>query len=321
MNTRRFRYVTEQNKLAISVDVEDWYHVPAVSGAPFSPYDSAPEFLESWDKKYDYLTKPTRRTLDILEELGIKATFFVVADVVENYPGLVEEIAEHGHEIGCHGLHHECAIHPDTKESRFTKEEYRDNIAKAKRSLEDASGKEVTGFRAPNAYVGGWMLDVIDDLGFEYDSSVAKNTLYSKTDSNLEGVGTSPYIPAEEQLVPGGENRIVEFPWPYYDLSVVKLPAGGGPVIRMLGSHIVERGIRQSLQRGHSIFYFHPIDIARESFPRVGNLRRRPAYWVGKGETAERRIKKVITNRDPNQCTTCGELSDTIQIETEGIPT
>jgi peptidoglycan/xylan/chitin deacetylase (PgdA/CDA1 family) len=306
--------VTEKDsQLAISVDVEDWYHIPAVSGAPFSPYENAPEFLDSWDEEYDYLTKPTKRTLDLLDKIDVKATFFIVADVVENYPGLVEEIADRDHEIGCHGLHHECAIHPDTKEPRFTREQYRERIEEAKEILEEASGQEVTGFRAPNAYVGGWVLDVIDDLGFDYDSSVAKNTMYSKTDSDLDGVGTTPYVPSEGQLTPGGKDRLVEFPWPYYDISVAKLPAGGGPVIRMLGSHIVDRGIQQSLQRGHSIFYFHPIDIARESFPREGNLKRRPAYWIGKGETAERRIKKVISNRGPNRCTTIGELYEEVR--------
>ena len=51
------------------------------------------------------LRKPTKRVLDMLDEYEVKATFFVVADVVEHYPGLVEAIAERGHGIGCHGLH------------------------------------------------------------------------------------------------------------------------------------------------------------------------------------------------------------------------
>ena len=296
------------SKLAVSVDVEDWYHVPAVSGAPFSPNESAPTFLESWEGRYDYLTEATHRTLDLLGDFDLEATFFVVADVVENYPGLVETIADRGHEVGCHGLHHECAIHPDTKAPRFTRKEYRERIAEAKSILESASGQEVRGFRAPNAYVGGWMLDVIEELGFEYDSSVARTSLYNKTDANLEGVGTSPYTPVEGSLVPGGDRDLLELPWPYYDLKVGKLPAGGGPAIRMLGYHLVQRGICQSLGRGNSIFYFHPIDIAREAFPNVGNMKRRPGYWLGKGETAEHRIKRLLSKFNRNRLTTCSEL-------------
>lgn len=308
-----------ENQLAITVDVEDWYHIPSVSGAPFSPYNSAPDVLSAWNEEYDYLSKPTERTLDLFDELGITATFFIVADVVDNYPGLVEKIADRGHEIGCHGLHHECAIHPDTKEARFTKEEYRERIREAKRLLEDASGQKVRGFRAPNAYVDGWVLDVIEQVGFRYDTSVSKNTLYNKTGSDLAGVGTSPYYPEKGKLTPGSEPRIMEFPWPYYDLSIVKLPSAGGPIIRMLGYQIVERGIRQSLSRGSTVFYFHPIDIAREKFPNIGNQKRRPAYWLGKGKTAERRIRKVLSNRDSDRLTTCGKLYDHMRTKQETV--
>lgn len=310
--------MTDGSRLAVSVDVEDWYHVPAVSGAPFSPYDSAPDFLESWDEEYDYLTEATRRTLELFDDLDITATFFIVADVVENYPGLVESIADDGHEIGCHGLHHECAIHPDTKAPLFDREAYRDRIGEAKSILESASGQAVRGFRAPNAYVGGWTLDVVEELGFEYDSSVARTSLYNKTDANLEGVGTRPYTPADGSLVPGGDRDIVEFPWPYYDVKLGKLPAGGGPAIRMLGYHLVRRGVAQSLRRGDSVFYFHPIDIARPEFPSVGNLRRRPGYWWAKGETAEQRIRRLLTSVDRNRLTTCGELSDNLGDNSEG---
>jgi len=99
------------NTLSITVDIEDWYHIPSVTGSPFSVYKDVNEFFEGWTgRRYDYLSlrKPTKRVLDMLDEFDVTATFFVVADVVDHYPGLVEEIVERGHEIGCHGLHHAC---------------------------------------------------------------------------------------------------------------------------------------------------------------------------------------------------------------------
>ncbi len=80
------------NTLSITVDIEDWYHIPSVTGSPFSVYKDVPKFFEKWDGRYDYLTEPTKRVLDMLDEFDINATFFVVADVVEHYPGLVESI-------------------------------------------------------------------------------------------------------------------------------------------------------------------------------------------------------------------------------------
>lgn len=298
---------TDQSVLAVSVDVEDWYHVPAVTGSSFSEYEDVHEFFEEWDEEYDYLTEPTHRTLDLLDELGITATFFVVADVVDNYPGLVEEIADRGHEIGCHGLHHECAIDPDTKEPRFTRDKYKEQIGTAKWKLEAATGQEVVGFRAPNAYVGGWVLDVLEELGFEYDSSVARNSLYNKTDQELDKVGTSPYVPKSESLDPNGCREFIELPWPYYDTGFGRIPTAGGPLIRLFGRHVIQVGVEQSLERGDSVFYFHPIDIARQSFPKVGNTKRRPAYWLFKGKRAEKRIRKLLRNID-NMIVPCGRI-------------
>lgn len=299
----------EKHELALSIDLEDWYHVPAVTGSPFSRYDTVQTFFENWTGEYDYLTRPTYRTLDLLDRHGLTATFFVVADIVENYPGLVETIADRGHEIECHSLHHACAIHPDTKEPRFTREEYRDRLERAKAILEDASGQEVRGYRAPNVYVGGWVLDVLREVGFVYDSSVARNSLYNKTDQRLDGIGTSPYFPRAGTLSPGGDRTLLELPWPNYDLSLFRLPAAGGPTIRFFGRRIVQAGIEQSLKSGETVFYFHPMDIARRSFPDIGNSRRRPAYWAFKGEPTERRISRLLETVSASQITTCGEIA------------
>jgi len=293
------------SKLAVSVDVEDWYHVPAVTGSSFSTFEDVSEFFDEWDGEYDYLTQSTYRTLELLDDLGITATFFVVADVVDNYPGLVEEIADRGHEIGCHGLHHECAIDPDTKKPRFGRNEYRERIDEAKTKLERATNQEVVGFRAPGAYIGGWVLDVLEDLGFEYDSSVSRNSLYNKTDTSLEGVSTKPYAPKRNSLVPTNNRQFFELPWPYYKTPFGRIPTAGGPLIRFFGRRVIQAGIKQSLQRGDTVFYFHPIEIARRSFPSIGNTRRRPAYWLFTGEIAERRIRTLLKNFEGDTLTNC----------------
>lgn len=293
------------SSLAVSVDVEDWYHVPAVTGSSFSEYSDVHEFFDDWNRDYDYLTEPTYRTLDLLDDLGITATFFVVADVVDNYPGLVEAISDRGHEIGCHGLHHECAIDPDTKEPRFSQAEYSDRLRTAKAMLEEASGKRVNGYRAPGAYVAGWILDVLEDIGFQYDSSVARNSLYNKTDQKLTGVETTPYVPKRGSLEPGGDRAFVEIPWPYLNTPIGKIPAAGGPLIRFFGRRVIQAGVKQSLSRGNSVFYFHPLDIARGSFPKVGNSRRRPMYWLFKGVRTERRIRTLLKKVD-NHLVPCG---------------
>ena len=72
----------------------------------------------------------------------------------------IENIAEKDHEIACHGLHHACKIHPKTKRPLMTHAEFKQRTLQAKKILEKVSKQDVIGYRAPNAYIGAWMLDI-----------------------------------------------------------------------------------------------------------------------------------------------------------------
>ena len=70
----------------------------------------------------------------------------------------------------------------------MTQEEFETRTLKAKQMLEKASGQKVIGYRAPSAYIAGWMLDSLEKIGFKYDSSVSINSFYNKSDSRLKGI-------------------------------------------------------------------------------------------------------------------------------------
>jgi peptidoglycan/xylan/chitin deacetylase (PgdA/CDA1 family) len=282
------------NNLAITIDIEDWYHVPSVCGSPYSVYRTTRDFFDTWKERYDYLTEPTGRVLDLLREFDIKATFFIVADVVRRYPGLVESIADEGHEIACHGFDHSCKIDPKTKAPLFSPQDFKERTLQAKLILEKASGQKIVGYRAPNALIGGWMIDVLENIGFTYDSSVSVNSLYNKSDSRLEGVTSAPYFPHTGNLQPTAHRNIIEFPWSYYNIGGFKIPASGGPMLRFLGAFLILKGLEQSLGRGYTVFYFHPIDMSYETFPNIG--KGRPFYWMLKGDLIEERIKYILKN-------------------------
>jgi peptidoglycan/xylan/chitin deacetylase (PgdA/CDA1 family) len=161
----------------------------------------------------------------------------------------------------------------------------------AKRILEKVGGDKIVGYRAPNSLVGGWMLDSLERIGFKYDSSVSVNSLYNKTDSSLSTVSSTPYFPIENGLEVGGNRNLVEFPWAYYH-NLLKIPASGGPILRFFGAPLVLNGLLQSLRRGHTVFYFHPLDISCAKFPSIGN--NRPFYWSLKGKLVEQRIRYIL---------------------------
>jgi peptidoglycan/xylan/chitin deacetylase (PgdA/CDA1 family) len=307
----------QEGLLAVTVDIEDWYHVPAVTGSPFSKYKDVDEFFAKWQGRYDYLTGPTQRVLDILDEFSIRATFFVVADVTEHYPGLVQQIVQRGHEIACHGLHHACNIHPGTKKPLMSQPEFEQRTLKAKELLEEASGQQVIGYRAPAAYVAGWMLDSLEKLGFKYESSVSGNSFYNKSDSGLKGVGTKPYYPKKGSLEPGENRGILEMPLPYYAAGL-KFPTAGGPMLRFLGARYIMLGLKQSLKRGDTVFYFHPIDIAREKFP-SGFSTKRPFYWAIKGEIVEKRVRRCLSEFSTESMGTCINIYNQINNQVKSV--
>lgn len=276
-----------ENKLAITIDVEDWYHVPSVTGSPYSLFSNLEEFFARWQGRYDYLSGPTKEILRILDEYRVDATFFVVADVAERYPGLVESIAARGHEIACHGLHHACKIDPRSKEPLMTPEQFVERTRKAKSVLEGICGERVIGYRAPNGYLGRWMFEHLYRLGFRYDSSVSVNSLYNKTDMRLNEISSRPYRALGESV------DFTEFPWAYLSILGFKIPTSGGPMLRFLGAKVILAGLRQSLRRGHTVFYIHPIDISRERFPAV--TRWGKAFWRFKGEKTEARLRYLLS--------------------------
>jgi peptidoglycan/xylan/chitin deacetylase (PgdA/CDA1 family) len=292
--------------LAVSVDIEDWYHLPYVSGSPFSTYSNVNDFFEKWDDRYDYLSEPCERVLKLLDDFKIQATFFVVADVVDNYPEMAEKIVDGGHEIACHGLHHECAIDPKTKRAIRGVDNFERQIMVAKKKLEEVSKERIIGFRAPSAYIAGWMIDSLERMGFKYDSSVSVNSLYNKSDEKLKNVTTVPYYPVKGGLKSGEKRDIIEMPWPYFKLVGFKFPTGGGPFLRFGGARYIKLGLRQSLKRGNTVFYFHPIDISDERFP-GGFSTRRPFYWAIKGKTVEKRIRYILKNID-SELGTCRDI-------------
>ncbi|KAF5039239.1 Polysaccharide deacetylase [anaerobic digester metagenome] len=284
-----------KGSLSVTVDLEDWYHIPSVCSSPFSVYRNVDEFFRSWHGRYDYLSEPTKRVLDILDEFNVNATFFVVADTIEHYPGLVESIADRGHELACHGLSHACKIDPETKKQLMSVEEFEQRTLTAKKMLEKISGEKLIGYRAPNALVSGWMIDSLEKMGFKYDSSVSVNSFYNKTDSALRTVSSYPYYPEETELEAGIDRNFLEFPWAYCQHGL-KFPASGGPMLRFLGSYFILDGLMQSLKRGHTIFYFHPLDISCARFPSLGN--KRPFYWCIKGRLVEQRIRHILSKLD-----------------------
>lgn len=120
---------------AMTVDVEDYFHVSA-----FSSIIKREQWGKSYPLRVDY---NTRKIMDIFAEHDVKATFFILGWVADACPSLIKAISDQGHELACHGYHH-------VKANQQTEKEFFQDVSRSKFLIEDLSGKYINGYRAPS---------------------------------------------------------------------------------------------------------------------------------------------------------------------------
>ncbi len=258
---------------AMSVDVEDYFQVAA--------FDDIIN-RSDWDSLPHRVNNNTHKILDIFDQQGIKATFFVLGWVAERYPELVTRIITEGHELASHGYAHQRA----TRQSR---QEFKEDIVKAKKILEDLSGVAVKGYRAPSYSINKsnlWVHDELLESGHQYSSSVypVKHDLYG--------------IPDAPRFAYRCENGLLEIPITTTRIASKNFPAGGGGFFRLypysLSRWIIQRGNQQDQQP--SIFYFHPWEIDPDQ-PRQesASFKSRFRHYLNLDKT-ESRLKNLLND-------------------------
>ncbi len=286
--------MTKHNKIFLSIDLDDWYHTPAITGSSFSIYKSIDDFFKDWNEKFDYITESTIKLLDLLKYYNIAATFFVIADQVERYPKIMKALKESSHEIACHSLHHEVPFDTKTKVLIQPIDKWKKDLIKAKSILENYFGREIIGYRAPGAYFANWMVPILEELNFKYDSSISFNSLYNKTNVKLYDIPQEPYILNSKDLSNRNpDTNLIEFPWAYYNLMGYRLPMAGAYFFRLFGYNFFQYVINQNLKQGNTMFYFHSLELTEDKIP-LENNKKRPLYWIGKGEKMTNNISKLL---------------------------
>jgi polysaccharide deacetylase family protein (PEP-CTERM system associated) len=232
-------------KHAMTVDVEDYFHVSAFESV-ISPDD--------WSSITPRVGDNTHRLIDIFNENDVKATFFTLGWVAEHCPDVIKRIVDEGHELASHGSNHR-------RNTNMTPEQVRIDIANSKDILEQISGKAVEGYRAPSFSINDsnqWVYDILVDLGFKYSSSTYP------IEHDLYGV---PDWPRFAHKRPEG---IVEIPVPTLAKNGQNKGIGGGGYFRLFPYWLSKRRIEDyTRENNHPYnFYFHPWEIDSQQ-PRV----------------------------------------------------
>ena len=145
----------------LGIDFEEWYH-PELIQPYIKNQKTTPKIIAGIDK-----------ILNLLRKNDALATFFVVGELLEHTPELLDKIIDNGHEIGFHTMHH------DRLDSPGYKEKFRDEIKK----FAELTNHKSHGFRAPTFSLNNnssWAIDILAENNYMYDSSVvpAKTSLY-----------------------------------------------------------------------------------------------------------------------------------------------
>ncbi len=218
----------------LTLDIEDYYC-----------HDNYSQMFD-WEKYSVRIYEPLYKILDLLDEYKLKATCFCLGWIAEHQPDIIKEIDKRGHEIACHSYQHQLAY-------RFTREAFLQDTLKAKRLLEDLTGKEVLSYKAPSfsfTEENLYDIEVLMELGFKYDCSVFPK--------KRECGGLKNYGDAKPKIFKSEKGFIKEFPMNLFSVAGKKIPFSGGGYFRVFPYNAIKYMTKHSQ---YVMSYFHPSDI------------------------------------------------------------
>ncbi|WFL79094.1 DUF3473 domain-containing protein [Altererythrobacter arenosus] len=252
----------------LSVDVEDWFQVGAFEKVIAR---------EEWDSIKTRVENNIDRILDLFAEVDAKATFFSLGWVAKRHPAMMRKIADAGHEIASHGYDHARVF-------TFDRKQFGEDIALARKILEDTSGKRVTGYRAPSFSIDKrtpWAFMELAEQGYAYSSSVAPiaHDHYGWPEAPRFAFRPLPW------------SELVEIPVTTAMFGGKRMAAGGGGFFRVLPYGFSRWAIRQVNNRDErpAVFYFHPWEIDPEQ-PRLNHapMRSRLRHYTNLDRMADK---------------------------------
>ncbi len=233
----------------LGIDFEDWYHPQIIQ-----------KYLDS-KKKVPRVVDGLDKILDLLSVNDTFATFFMVGELIQFRPEIIDKIIDSGHEIAFHTMHHTRLDAPNFKDNF-------DSELKQFKKLTDGKSK---GFRAPTFslnYNSSWAIDTLIQNGYTYDSSImpTKTGMYG-----INGADKVPYKISSsciDKNDPDGE--LLEFPLLVTKFFGKTIPTAGGFYLRFLPLNIIKKSI-ENYQRNSmpSTFYIHSWELTPEFMPKI----------------------------------------------------
>jgi peptidoglycan-N-acetylglucosamine deacetylase len=255
---------------ALTVDVEDWYHVCGLR-------EQVVVSRDTW-RVVDNVAK----ILALLERYQCKATFFVLGSVAESIPVLAPMIAAKGHEIASHGWSHKLVtdLSPDA---------FRNELERTAELLERQTGQRPLGYRAPRWSLcrkkTPWAFETLSELGYFYDSSLTP----------LAAIG-DPSGPLHPHQIQTTHGLLWEIPPLVTTTPFGNLPTGGGWGFRFFPYFLLSHTLQCYTTAGQpGVLFIHPRELDPEG-PRLRLDVLQGFLAYGSRRSSEDRLKNVLSS-------------------------
>ncbi len=215
----------------LTFDIEEWFHINDSTWIP----------VKKWPYLENRVIANTNIILSFLNRHNIKATFFVLGWIAEQYPELIKQIAKAGHDIGYHSYYHRI---PEYQ----SKKEFETDLISGIGLLEKITDKKILYYRAPNfSLTNKWMLDCLIANGILVSSSIKNPIRHNNMD-----------LPDKPFIFSRGEHKIIEFPLLTMYLILMKFAYSGSGYFRIMPYYLLKRLYKN---RPYLLVYFHPNDF------------------------------------------------------------
>jgi polysaccharide deacetylase family protein (PEP-CTERM system associated) len=228
----------DRRTFLLSIDFEDWHQlVRRRVGA------------NGWEEPGPALDRQTERLLSLLDELGVRATFFILGMAARSHPELVTRITRAGHEIACHGDAHQLV-------SAQTPHDFSLDLRRARTTIEQLSGRHPTGYRAPAFSITRetpWAYEVLAEEGFGYDASQHDSP---RIRNRVVADGGGPHALSLDN------GLLWEFPVAVWRTRGMKVPVGGASYWGALPKRVILRALQETGPLAG--LYLHPYEVDPE---------------------------------------------------------
>ena len=258
------------NKIAVfTIDVEEWYHLEYFKNLKPDRNKSVMDGLKTFIK--------------IIDKHNIKASFFIVGELIQSLKNIIKDLDLNGHDIGLHSYTHIRPVEQNVNE--FIKDT-KHTISEMRAILPD----NLFGYRSPCFAIDRERLNEVINLGITYDASKItqkEHPLYVNLD--LDG-----FEKIERDIYKKNSFKV-------FEVSTIKflgvnIPIAGGGYLRIIPWPLYIWLLKKYLKKSTFInFFIHPFELSHANFELPKNTPYLTKFRYNyKRNKVEKRLNKII---------------------------